>query len=283
MKNLIYSKLIDVCSLFFLISIFFSIPAFAGEVFEISLIPCTETLCGSASTATLREGKVEVSEKGGVKVEIELGPVNADLCVIFEPIGGVSSPIGSLTTDAEGGAEKEVGLLAAQGTMGLFVLTDCTEQPGRLFVSAFSTTVVDADNDGIPDSKDSDDDNDGIPDRKDPDDDNDGVSDQDEDEVDNDQDNIPGNADPDDDNDGIPDESDPDDDNDGIPDISDADPDDANVFDDVDSKEELGTAFASERRALQKDMKADQKVLKNEFKQDLEDLKGDFKDRLDDF
>ncbi len=103
---------------------------------------------------------------------------------------------------------------------------------------------MDADNDGIPNSQDSDDDNDGVLDANDPkplDHDDDGILDSDDSDDDDDgvDDNKEEDKHGDHDNDGIVDSRDNDDDNDGISDILDSkDHDNDGSDDDTDSNDE---------------------------------------------
>jgi hypothetical protein len=246
-------------------------PVAAHEVFEASLLPCTPELCESEAAASLREGEVEVRADGGVRVEIEHGPVSTDLCVWFES-GGSATEVGVVTTDAFGNVEDEAGVLEGIFKTGVFYLREISCEGPSLFLTAFAVSRS-----ALEDDRD--DDDDGIPDERDDDDNGDGILDED----DNDGDGIHNDDDPDDDNDGIDDVEDIDDDNDGILDEDDADPDDANVFDDEYTTDGLKQSYSAERRALRGKFRTEMRETREEYKALNQALREDFKDRKDDF
>jgi hypothetical protein len=248
-------------------------PAGAHGVFEVTLTPCTEALCGATAAITLREGVVEVRRDGEVRVEVVAGPPETEFCVVYEPTAGEPVALGNLATDAEGDGVAELGPLDSGITMGLFVLVegDCAAGT-RLFVTAFATDP-DATDDGDSDTdEDTDSDSDGDTDGDaDTDGDTDGDGDAD---TDGDTD-----GDSDGDSDGIPDVEDVDDDNDGVVDEEDADPADPNMFDGVSSSEALRRSYSEERRDLRDDYRSERSHLRDQYRGDRSGLKEDYRER----
>ncbi len=218
----------------------------AYEVFEVLLIPCNEALCGMSSETVFREGKVEVGDKGEVKVVLRHGPVNEGMCLEFQPWGSQERElVGDFRTDEEGDAEAEVGVLDVRGEMGLFLVTDCAES--ALLVTGIVTDPGDS---------------------------------GDDDEVDDEDEGDHGGGHPDDpDDDGVPNDDDPDDDGDGISDVEDAHPDHPNHFDDVHTSSDLRDAYRNRKRALQSEHSLALRELKEEQREEKKALVDDYRER----
>lgn len=219
----------------------------ASDVFEVSLIPCNEALCGMPSETVFREGKVEVGDEGGVEVVLRHGPPNESLCLEFQPWGSQARElVGDFHTDEEGNAEAEVGVLDVCGEMGLFLVTDCSEN--ALLVTGILTHPEDSGDDDEVD---------------------------DEDEGDH-----GGNGDLEDpDDDGVPNDEDPDDDGDGISDVEDAHPDNPNHFDDVHTSSDLRAAYRDRKRTLKTDHSRALQELKEEQREEKRELADDYRER----
>jgi len=220
----------------------------AREVFEVLLIPCNEALCGVSSETVFREGKVEVCDKGEVKVLLRGGPKDEGLCLEFQSWGSQERElVGDFRTDEEGDAEAEVGVLDVRGEMGLFLVTDCGESP--LLVTGIVTHPGDS-----------------------------GDDDEGEEEDDGDHGGGGGEVeDPDDD--GVPNGEDPDDDGDGISDLEDAHPDHPNYFDDVRAFDELRDAYRDRKRALKNEHGLALRELKEEQREEKKALADDYRER----
>jgi hypothetical protein len=118
-----------------------SLTASAKEVFEVTLVP----IGGGDSI-----GKIEVSERGEVKVEIEGAIADVELSVFFVPFyGGAACLVGSVTANKDGEVDTEfdaswigeclevdLGQLVEPVTfIGLFEVRDGS---GPLFITGFS-------------------------------------------------------------------------------------------------------------------------------------------------
>jgi hypothetical protein len=128
-------KKLAICILIAVMTVGISLTASAKEVFEVTLVPTTE-VDGS--------GKIEVSERGEVKVEIEGEIAGAELFVHFVPFDeGDPCLVGTVTANDLGEVDTEFdaswigacGFVAPLTFIGLFQVED---NAGLLFITGFS-------------------------------------------------------------------------------------------------------------------------------------------------
>jgi len=123
-------KKLAICILVAMMTFGLTLTASAKEVFEVTLVP----IVGGESI-----GKIEVSERGEVKVEIEGATPSSALDVYFVPSEGSSCLVGTATANEDGEVDTEFDAAWIESCglenpfVGLFQVGD-----PALFITGFS-------------------------------------------------------------------------------------------------------------------------------------------------